>query len=286
MLPAVHNVVWAFDCEWAPDPAAGRLLYNLPPDLPDAAIVAEMWKQGGATEADPFPFLKTVMCRVLSIAAVERRVQKGETAVRLVWLPRQPDDPARADERDILRTFLEAVGRHQPQLVGFNSQAADLRILVQRAVIHGLAIPDFVRRPDKPWDPRPDYLARNNQNAWNIDLMEILASWGKGAVSLHEIATLSGIPGKFQSEGHQVAHLWLAGQWRAIIRYNCCDAVTTYLLWLRMVRVAGQFSAEQYEEEQEHVRQMLMDLAEEADGEWAEKYLEEWDRLQMATGQM
>lgn len=286
MIRFVQDTTWAFDAEWAPDPAAGRILYGLPADCPDAGVLAEMWKRNGATEEDPFPFLKMVMCRLLSIAAVQRRCRNGQVSLNLLWLPRDVTDAAQTSEAAIVGTFLHAVGKHTPQLVGFNSQASDLRILLQRAVVLGMPIANFVRRPEKPWEAMPDYLARGNQNAWNIDLMELLSSWGKGGVSLHEIASLSGIPGKFQTEGEQVAHLWLAGRWREVVRYNCCDAVTTYLLWLRMAHVSGLFPADQYEEEQELVRQLLMDTAEAEDGEWATAYFDEWTRLQQATGQI
>ncbi len=286
MLRAIQDTVWAFDAEWAPDPAAGRVLYGLPPDLPDAAVLAEMWKRNGATAEDPFPFLKTVLCRVLSIAAVQRRSAGGQTKLNLIWLPRDSADAAQCTESAIVGRFLDAVGKHKPQLVGFNSQSSDLRILVQRAVVLGLPCAEFLRRPDKPWEGSPDYLAKGNQNEWNVDLMELVSSWGKGSVSLHEIASLSGIPGKFGAAGDQVAHLWLAGQWTSIVQYNCCDALSTYLLWLRMARICGRFTAEQYDEEQEHVRQLLMDTAEGSDGEWASAYFDEWTRLQEATGQL
>lgn len=286
MLRPIRDTVWAFDTEWAPDPAAGRILYGLPPDLPDAAVLAEMWKRNGATEEDPFPFLKTVLCRVLSIAAVQRRSVGGQTKLDLIWLPRDCEDPVQSAEAAIVGRFLDAVGKHKPQLVGFNSQAADLRILTQRAVVLGLSVAEFCRRPDKPWEASPDYLDRRNQNDWNLDLMELLSSWGKGALSLHEIASLSGIPGKFGAAGEQVAHMWLAGQWKAVVQYNCCDALSTYLLWLRLAYVSGRFTREQYDEEQEHVRQLLMDLAEAPDGEWASAYFDEWTRLQEATGQL
>ncbi len=289
MLPPVRDLVWVFDCEWAPDPASGRVLYNLPAEWSDAEVVAEMWKRNGATDDNPFPYLRTILCRVLSIAVVQRRLTERGPEVQLLWLPRHPDDPTESSEKETLKKFLEALGQRRPQLVGYNSQNADLKILIQRAVVYGLSLPKFFHRPSKPWDAEPDYLARGNSNDWNVDLMEIIGPRGAGstgAVSLHEIATLSGIPGKFQGEGQQVAHLWLAGQWRAIIRYNCCDAITTYLLWLRMAHVAGHFTAEQYEDEQENVRQMLMDLAEQEDGQWAADYLDEWNRLQAATGQI
>ena len=40
MIRSVQDHIWAFDCEWVPDPQAGRLLYKLPADLPDGDVLA------------------------------------------------------------------------------------------------------------------------------------------------------------------------------------------------------------------------------------------------------
>ena len=72
MFKTVKNRVWAFDAEWIPDPAAGKLLYDLPDNTPDLDVFKRMWKEGGATEEDPTPYLKTVVCRIVSVAAVDR----------------------------------------------------------------------------------------------------------------------------------------------------------------------------------------------------------------------
>jgi len=66
MFKTIKSRVWAFDAEWIPDPHAGRLLYDLSDDLPDADVLKHMWKEGGATEEDPTPYLKTVVCRIVS----------------------------------------------------------------------------------------------------------------------------------------------------------------------------------------------------------------------------
>jgi predicted PolB exonuclease-like 3'-5' exonuclease len=196
----------------------------------------------------------------------------------LLWLPRKPDDPGEQTEVSILSKFLGAVGKAKPQLVGFNSRSSDLKILVQRAVVNGLAVPDFCRRPDKPWEGC-DYFARDNE--WHIDMMEILGSWGgKSTVSLNEIARLSGIPGKFGTCGDDVAGLWLAGRWREIVEYNCFDALTTYLVWLRIAHFSGLFTPEQYAEEEQEVRDLIFELAAQPETAFVERYLEEWDRLQ------
>ena len=64
MFKTIKSRVWAFDAEWIPDPRAGRLLYDLSDDLPDADVLKHMWKEGGTTEEDPTPYLKTVVCRI------------------------------------------------------------------------------------------------------------------------------------------------------------------------------------------------------------------------------
>jgi predicted PolB exonuclease-like 3'-5' exonuclease len=283
MFKTIDREVWAFDLEWCPDPVAGRILYGLPDDLPDAEVVAEMWTRNGATEEDPMPFLKTVLCRVVSIAAVQRKAKpNGEVELNLLWLPRDVDDPEQCGEASIVGKFLTAAGKLRPQLVGFNSTASDLKILVQRAAVLGLQAPGFCARPDKPWEG-PDYFSRNSEA--HIDMMDILGTWGKGGVSLNEIASLSGIPGKMDTSGDQVPLMWLQGRWREIVQYNCYDALTTYLVWLRLAHLAGHFTPAQYEEEQERVRELIMTLTEDPAHDYLTRYFDEWERLLQATGQ-
>lgn len=283
MIRTVLSPLWAFDLEWAPDPPAGRLLYGLPESLSDVEVVGEMWRRGGASEEDPTPYLKLIQCRVVSIAAVQRTAGRNGAKLDLLWLPRQPDDPAQGAEAAMLGRFLEAIGKHKPQLVGFNSTASDLRILIQRGIVLGLAAPDFCDRPSKPWEG-PDYFARDNER--HLDLLELMSGWGRrDRPSLHEAALLSGIPGKFDAEGEQVAQLWLAGRRSDIVHYNCFDALSTYLLWLRMAHFAGRFTRAQYEEEQGLLKDRLIELCEQPETQFLERYLEEWERLQTATGQ-
>lgn len=278
MIPRVQECVWAFDLEWVPDPLSGRLVLDLPDSLSDAEVIQAMWQAGGATAETPRPFLKYAWCRIVSVSALQRRLRDGKPELSLMWLPRSLDDSGENSETAILGKFLSAIGTHQPQLVGFNSRNSDLRIMAQRAVALGLSAEGFCRRPAKPWEG-PDYFARDNPI--HVDLMEILGSWGgKGMVSLHDMVTISGIPGKFDTGGAQVADLWLNGEWEKIVRYNCFDAISTYLLWLRMAHLAGHFSDVSYEEEQESVRQLLMSLAETEEGAYLEAYFDEWQRLE------
>src|SRR6185369_15475879 len=218
MIKSVRDRVLAFDLEWVPDPLAGRLLCAVAESAEPEAVMRAMWERGGATEADPTPYLKTALCRIVSVAAVQRRARPGgEVSVSLLSLPEDVDDPAQASERSIVGRFLEGLGKNEPQIVGFNSHDADLRILVQRAVILGLRADRFAARPDKPWLGR-DYFARDSE--WSLDLKRLLGGFGKSTPSLHELAVQSGIPGKFEVAGEQVHRLWLEGDLRRIVEYN------------------------------------------------------------------
>ncbi len=286
MFKSVKDQIWFFDCEWVPDPKAGRLLYNLPSSVSDEEVLKEMWSRGGATEDNPQPFLKTVMCRVVSVAALMRKVapasanlpEEERVKLHLLWLPRDLEDAESRSEASIVGTFINAVGKCKPQLVGFNSRASDLKILFQRAVINGISAPEFCSRPDKPWEG-VDYFSKDSD--WNVDLMDCLGGWsGRGAPSLHEVAVLSGIPGKMDVSGDDVASMWMSGRWREIVEYNCYDALTTYLVWLRMAHLGGYISDEEYETEQMVFTNMLIEEAEKPGLAFLLKYLNEWNRLE------
>jgi len=276
MFKGMHDPVWVFDVEWVPDPVAGRILHQLSQETPDAEVVQAMWKAGGANEENPMPFLKTTLCRVVSIAAVVRSKSSDGISLKLTSLPHDVTDSAQTNEAAILSRFLNAVGDKKPQLVGFNSQRADLKILVQRAVASGVQAATFAERPNKPWEGI-DYWDTNKSDH-NIDLMGILGSYGKSTPSLNEMAAVCRIPGKLGVDGQEVAPLWLEGRWDEIVAYNECDALTTYLLWLRLAHFGGFFDEGQYAAEQDRVRELLQSEGEAGKTHLLE-FLEEWKRL-------
>jgi len=293
MFKNVHNNAWVFDVEWVPDPKAGRLLYQLPESMSDEEVIQEMWKKGGATDEDPMPYLKTVLCRVVSISTIIRKVTDvrtgtdvngatdGAVKLQLLSLPHDSKDPQQISEANIVGTFLNAIGTYKPQLIGFNSHSADLKILIQRGVANGIQAPGFCKRPDKPWEGI-DYFNTKDSN-WNIDLMGIVGGFGKSAPSLNEMVTVCGIPGKISMDGQQVALLWLKGELDKIIAYNEFDTLTTYLLWLRLAYFGGFFTSEQYEKEQELLQHLLITESEMPNRGHLKDYLKEWKRLKSIT---
>jgi len=282
MFKTVANEIWAFDLEWTPDLVAGRLLYHLPDEMADREVIQEMWKQGGATPAQPHPFLKLALCRVVSIAAVIRIARPdGSVQLELKSLPKLEESGATQDESEMLALFLNTIGHRGPQLVGFNSHAADIKIMMQRAIIKGVSAPAFCKRPDKPWEAGADYFSKYSDD--HVDLKEIVSGFGQGTPSLHELATLSGIPGKLGVAGDDVAQMWLDGKLNEIVAYNETDALTTYLVWLRVAHFAGFLTDEQYEQEQDLVRGLIAEKLQESGYDHLKAYQKEWDRLRSLT---
>jgi 3'-5' exonuclease len=273
MFKTIGKRIWAFDLEWVPDPDAGRRVYDLPNEMSDTDVILEMWKKGGATEENPQPYIKTVLCRVVSVVVVSRECQgNGEIKLDLRALPKA-NEPL--EEAMLIAKFFTVLGKEKPQLVGFNSSNSDLPILIQRGVAKGVTAPEFCKRPLKPWNGT-DYFAKSEDA--HVDLKDVLGGWGKATPSLHEIAEVSGIPGKIGTTGHDVLTLWTAGTVREIVEYNEFDALTTYLVWLRTARFAGFFSNEEYHQEENRVRDLLNDRIGQGNNH-LKLYLDRWESL-------
>lgn len=279
MFRDVKSRVLAFDVEWVPDPESGKVAYELPQDMSDSEVIESMWEQGGATEEEPMPFLKTVLSKIVSISMVFRESDRdGATArLKLRSIPSIPTSDEDCSERRIIEDFFKILDKYRPQLVGYNTSGADIPILAQRMIKHGLHGGFFTQRPNRPWEGA-DFFARGSD--WNVDLMRCVSAWGKGTPSLHEISVVSGIPGKMEGvDGKQVAPMWLEGRLDEIVAYNECDALTTYLLWLRMAHSIGHFDSDEYAEEQRLLRDMIKKESENPQRRHLLGYLSKWESL-------
>ncbi len=256
MFRTIGSHLFSFDVEWIPDPVAAQRLTGASAGSSGGEIQAgwnALWQRGGATAENPQPYLKTILCRIVSICGVYRESTVDGPKLQLVSLPKQPEKADQVPEAAILRGFLKAVGRKKPQLVGYNSAEADIPIIVQRSIVHGLYGEGMGTRPEKPWEG-VDYFA-NSADA-SIDLAPILGRF-RQMPSLHEAAVLSGIPGKVDVSGGSVPEMWLQGRIREIVAYNEFDALTTHLLWARVAHFAGLLSKDAYVEEQEAVEGLI-----------------------------
>ena len=288
MLKKLADSVFSFDVEWIPDPKSAEILHDLPaapgPGVEAAHSFEALWasarKEGDAPDSQPY--LKTILCRIVSLAGILReQAPGGKPSLKLISLPLDPSDPLKSDEKTILTSFMKSVGRRKPQLVGYNSAQSDVPILVQRAIVHGLPGFGFSDRPAKPWEGVDYFDARNSD--YNLDLADAMGQF-RDRPTLHQAATLSGIPGKLDVSGASVSQMWLDGKLAEIVEYNECDAFTTHLLWARIAHFSGLLSSEQYQAEQKLVRDLL-EYEISQNRTHLQRFLEEWDRLLSLTGQ-
>jgi len=288
MLKKLGDSVFCFDVEWIPDPKSAEILHGLPaalgPGQEAACSFEALWASARKEGDDPDskPYLKTILCRIVSLAGILRERVPGESpSLKLISLPLDPLDSQKSDEKTILSSFMKSVGRRKPQLVGYNSAQSDVPILVQRAIVNGLPGFGFSDRPSKPWEG-VDYLDSRNSD-YNIDLADAMGQF-RDRPTLHQAATLSGIPGKLEVSGASVAQMWLDDQLPEIVQYNEFDAFTTHLLWARVAHFSGLLNSEEYLLEQQLVRNLLEVEAKEKRPHLL-RFIEEWDRLLALTGQ-
>jgi len=288
MLKKLADSVFSFDVEWIPDPKSAEILHDLPPALGPGEEAAHsfeaLWagarKEGEAPDSQPY--LKTILCRIVSLAGILReQAPGGNPTLKLISLPLDPSDPLKSDEKTILTSFMKSVGRRKPQLVGYNSAQSDVPILVQRAIVHGLPGFGFSDRPAKPWEGVDYFDARNSD--YNLDLADAMGQF-RDRPTLHQAATLSGIPGKLEVSGASVSQMWLDGKLAQIVEYNECDAFTTHLLWARIAHFSGLLSTEQYQTEQKLVRDLL-EYEISQNRTHLQRFVQEWDRLLSLIGQ-
>lgn len=275
----IPELILFFDLEWVPDAAGAKRLFDSPEETTEIEAMQRLWEHSPKYDAEnnPRPFLKYMFSRVVSIAFLSRRrVYRDGVAVlefRLNSFPELPFEDENVVEAELIERFLSAVGKHRPQLVGYNSAESDMQVLIQRGMINEVAAGDFCRRPQDKWDKTNDYFARWD-NECHVDLLKFFSY--KEAPRLDEFAKVCGFPGKIDVKGDQVTDLWLDRNVTKIVEYNQIDTLNTYLVWLRFVYFSGLIKEEDYHLEQEHFREFLESEIQKPEKAFLSDFLEKW----------
>lgn len=280
-----HELDLIFDIETVPCLETAMRVYPqlaILADRGDKTLMEGLYQLMGATKNEPKPFLKFLLHKVVSVAGVaRRRVRPSDEhpyGVELAFFA-LPGSRHEMTEKEIVERFLTRIGEAKPRLVGFASSFFDVPCLAQRALINGCVLPSFAKRPAKPWEGA-DYFSKDSD--FNIDLMKVLGggSWSPNAsMKLTEIAPALRIPGKLGVDGTDVADMYLCDMLADIVAYNECDAATTYLVWLEVLRMNGLVTENAYIHEKEMFRSLMVARAA-AGAEHLERFVAEWDRLQ------
>jgi len=237
--------VLVFDIETIPDIEGARRLYNLHglSDEDVARAVFHKRRQQANTE-----FLRHHLQRIVAVSAV---LASGEQ-FRL-WSLGDED----STEQDLLQRFYAGLERYTPRLVSWNGNGFDLPVMHYRSLLYPV-------NAEKYWDNGaidPSFRANNYRSRFHdrhIDLMDVLSGYQpRAAITLDEIATLCGFPGKTDMDGAQVWQTWLAGDMASIRHYCETDVLNTYLVYLNWQRNRGKLTAPQYQQQCEQIRVYL-----------------------------
>ncbi len=156
-----------------------------------------------------------------------------------------------------------------------NGAGFDLPVLQYRSLRAGVAAPRYWDHGDDDTSFRyNNYLSRFHWR--HMDLMDILSGFqGRGRVSLSDMATLLGLPGKLGFSGAQVWDAFLAGDITGIRNYCETDVLNTYLIFLRFELIRGHLSAAAYADELERAQTLLRD----SPAAHHQEFLRQWQKL-------
>ncbi len=214
--------VAAFDIETVPDPEAGRRVLGLAGDdgeVIEAMLARRLEETDGRSDFHVPPFHRVVAVAVAWLDPAAGVFRLGCPA------------PDASGERDLVEGFFKLFEgrRTAPRLVSWNGSGFDLPVLRYRAMLHGVAAPDF-HRTDGDWK------WNNYQNRFHdmhVDLMDVLAGYGASPrVGLDDLCRIVGLAGKTLTHGHKVYLHVLAGEDDLVRTYCELDALNTLLLYL------------------------------------------------------
>ena len=234
-----------FDIETVPDVALARRLHDFS-GLADAQVARAMFalrRQGTGSD-----FLPLEQQRIVAISCVLR----SRDGLK-VWSLGDLE----TGEGELVQRFFDGIEKYSPDLVSWNGAGFDLPVLNYRALLHGVSAPRFWETGAEDASFRyNNYLSRYHWR--HTDLMDVLSGYqGRGRVSLSNMATLLGFPGKLGFDGSQVWDAFQAGELAGIRAYCETDVLNTWLIWLRFALLRGELTREAHAEELARVKGWL-----------------------------
>lgn len=226
-----------FSITTIPDTDGLRAIYGTD-EHANAEQLAEIAFQQGRQSHEQ-DFLPLHLHRVAAIACTLRDDDHFH-----VWSLGHPHD----SEAILIQHLFDIMEKHRPLSISWNGSGFDLPVLCYRALTHNLTAP-------RQWDA--------NKREQHINLMHELACHQPDAhASLHDIARLCGLPATPDLAPNQIWVDWQAGKQDSLRQQNELNALNTYLLYLRFLRLRGSMTPVQLQTECNLVRASLTQLDE------------------------
>jgi len=222
-------LVCVFDCETIPDLELVKKHYDIIQE--DEILICEEVFDIQETKSGnsflPLPFHKVVTISAVIADDFGNFVKVGTF---------------KGDEEEIIRDFFQFIEKKSPKLISFNGRNFDLPMLFIRALKYNLSLPIYFDNTNK-WD---NYRSRYSEN-FHIDLIEVLGNYGSvRGLKLDIVASMAGLPGKFDVHGDEVYKLYFDGEFKKIDEYCESDVLNTYWLWLKYELLKGNLLREDY----------------------------------------
>jgi predicted PolB exonuclease-like 3'-5' exonuclease len=230
-----------FDVETVIDVPAASAFLALP-DGDNASVRAALRdhqadKTGGRSDFPKPPFHQVI---AISVLCGRTDGPPKDQRIQLQTLTSRSADAE--GEGDLLRWFFGGFEQLRPQLVSFNGRGFDLPVLKYRAMRNFVSVPLLHDKSNK-WE---NYAVRYASN-WHCDLLEVLSDYGASPrVTLDEICTVLGMPGKVGIDGSQVEQMYDEGRLSEVAGYCETDVLNTYLLFLRWQHHQGRLTSDGY----------------------------------------
>ena len=222
-------MVCVFDCETIPDLELVKKNYEITQD--DEILICEeafdyQEKQTGSSFL-PIPFHQVVTISAVIADDYGKFIKVGTF---------------KGSEEEIIRDFFKFIDTKKPKLISFNGRGFDMPMLFVRALKYNLSLPAYFDNTNK-WE---NYRSRYSEN-FHIDLIEVLGSYGAvRGLKLDVVASMAGLPGKFDVHGDDVYKLYFDGEGKKIEEYCESDVLNTYWLWLKYELLKGNILKSDY----------------------------------------
>lgn len=193
-------------------------------------------------------FLPIAFHRVISIAAVF--CDDFGRFERVGVFGRKPEIPSDEEiEKRTIGEFLKWFNKTNPKLVSFNGRGFDIPALMLRAMKYNLESLAYYEQDNTQYNKNKweNYRQRYSER-FHTDLLDSLGHYGSvRGLKLDDVASLCGLPGKYDVSGGDVYKLYYENNaLQQIDEYCQSDVLNTYWVYLKYEILKGNLSLEDY----------------------------------------